>query len=81
MNFAITKEGSAAVLCKLISNLKGIEANPTAKALQAEFLARRDALWERLTPADRVVVAQEHDRVRQLVKPRKRRKQSDPAAA
>src|SRR5262249_55613198 len=42
-----------------------IEASPTDKALQAEFLARKDALWNRMTTDDKTAVDAEHGRVRE----------------
>jgi hypothetical protein len=44
VKFAVTKEGSAAVLPQLMGKLRDIEANPSNKNLQAEFLTRRDTL-------------------------------------
>jgi hypothetical protein len=51
-----------------MGNLRQIEANPGGKSLQAEFLARRDILWGRMTTADQQVVYQEHGRVRDAIK-------------
>jgi hypothetical protein len=67
---------------QLKGNLKDIEANPSDKNLQAEFLARRDVLC-RLSPSDQAVVEQERARVRSLVKPKRPApwKQAPPVAA
>jgi hypothetical protein len=49
-------------------DLREIEVNPADTVKWTKFLARKDILWGRMLPEDQVAGAQDHERVRGVLR-------------